>query len=133
MILKAFEINSKKEFDIKVSVIEDENEELITISTEFNNIKIEHSDEFHFTTFQKFRIKLIENNIDLKCKGALINAYPSPMMMTSEKVYILELGKQSKMDSVANIYDFIDILESNHPDKQDLFYKNWTKSLRHKN
>ena len=129
MIFKAFEIDSNKEFDINISVIESENEDLITISSKLNNKEIEVNNEFHFTAFQKFRKKLIENNIDLKCKGALINAYPSPMMMTSEKVYILELGKQAKMDSVADIYDYAEIYESTHPEKQDLFYQNWLKSL----
>lgn len=129
MIFKAYKIDSKEEFDLETSIIEDENEDLITIFTEFGKKSIKIFDEFLFTTFQKFRIKLIENNIDLKCKGALVNCYPSPMMMTSEKAYILEFGKQAKMNSVVNIYDYAEISESSHPEKQDLFYQNWLKSL----
>ncbi len=128
MILKAYYINSKKEFEISVLVFDDNNEDLFRISTELNNKKVEVFDEFHFKAFQKFRIELIDNNIDLKCNGALINVYPS-MMMSSEKAYFLEHGKQAKMDSVVNIYDHIEISESNHPEKQNIFYQNWLQSL----
>ncbi len=129
MIFKAFDINTKKEFELCVSIVEDENEDLIIISTEYNEKKIVVSDEFHFRTFQKFRTELIKNNIDLKCKGALINVYPSPMMSSVPRAYLLKQGEQAKMDSVVNIYEYTEISESISPEKQDLFYQDWLKSL----
>ncbi|WP_405368333.1 hypothetical protein [Nonlabens sp. Asnod2-A12] len=129
MIFKAFDINTKKEFELYVSIVEDENKDLITIFTEYNEKKIIVSDEFHFGTLQKFRTKLIEDNVDLKCKGALINVYPSPLMKFAPKAYSLKLGKQAEMDSVVEIYEYTDISESISPEKQNLFYRDWIKSL----
>ena len=127
MIFKAFDINTKKEFELHVSIIEEE--DLISLSTEYKDKKTIVSGEFHFETLQKFRTELIKDNIDLKCKGALINVYPSPMMAFVPKAYFLTLGKQAKMDSVVNIYEYTEISESISPEKQDIFYKNWIKSL----
>ncbi|NRR93527.1 hypothetical protein HSX10_18295 [Winogradskyella undariae] len=129
MIFRTFDINTKNEFELNVSIVEDENEDLITISCELNDKKIIVSGEFHFATFQVFRTKLINDNVDLKCKGALINVHPSPMMKFVPKAYFLKLGKQAEMDSVVNIYEYEDISESISPEKQDLFYRDWIKSL----
>lgn len=130
MIFKAFDIRTKNELELNVSIFEDENEDLVTISTEYNEMKIIVSDEFHFEALQKFRIELIKVNVDLKCKGALINVHPSPMMRFVPKAYFLEFGKQAIMDNVVNIYEYTDISESNSPEKQNLFYRDWLKSLR---
>ena len=128
MNIKAFNLNNRNQLELNVIITEDENEEYITMICELNDKKIIVSDESHFSTLQKLRTELISMNFDLKCNGALVNVYPSPMMRYTSKAYFLTLGEQAKNDTIVNIYDYADISESINVEQQNLFYKKWIKS-----
>lgn len=127
LILKAYNLEDRKEFDLFFSLKEEE--DLIKISVELSGRKIIVNDEFYFPALQKIRIELIKNNIDLKCYGAMVNVYPSPMMMNTTKAYLLKEGEQAMNDSIIDIFDYANITESISPEEQNLFYMNWIKSL----
>jgi hypothetical protein len=57
------------------------------------------------------------------------NVYPSPMMRTSDKAYILENKKQASTKNIVNIFDFIEIDKFATSNMQDIYYNNWLKSL----
>jgi hypothetical protein len=61
------------------------------------------------------------------------NVYPSPMMRTSDKAYILENGKQASLKNMVKIFDFIEIDKFATSDRQNIYYNNWLKSLKNKN
>ncbi len=127
MVFKVFDIETEREFELNISILE--KEDLITISTKLNKNDIKVSGEYHYEVLQNFRKELIKQKVDLKCYGALVNVSLSPMMMITDKAYFLELGKQAKFDAVVNIYDYFDVTESIHPEQQNLFKQKWIESL----
>ncbi len=127
--VKAYEIKSKKVFELDLFVIESDVEDLITISTNLKEVKIIAADEFYFNTLQKIRKKLISKGVDLKCYGAMENVYPSPMMLNSTKAYILKNGEQARSKDIVDIFDYSDISVSICVEKQELFYSNWIKGI----
>lgn len=129
LTIKAFNIKSQKEFNLIFFIEEDADNDTITIRTKLNNDEISVTEEFYFTALQKIRIKLLQKNLDLKCYGAMENVYPSPMMMNTTKAYFLENGKQAKEKDIVDIFDYSNISKSVSVEKQNLFYKNWIKSL----
>lgn len=128
LVIKAFNIKSKEEFNLNFSIEENE-DDLIIISTKLNDEVITVTDDFYFIALQKIRIKLLDKEIDLKCYGAMENVYPSPMMMNTTKGYFLRKGQQAKEKDIVDIFDYFDIKNSVSVEKQNLFYHNWIKSL----
>ena len=90
--------------------------------------KVNADDEF--SAFQKLRDMLLDNGIGLKCCGAMINAHQSGMMATSDKVYLLTLGKPALLKDVATIYDYADIKEFPNTLEREKFVKEWFNSLK---
>ena len=78
---------------------------------------------------QKIRKKLLTEDVDLKCYGAMENVYPSPMMMNTTKAYFLKKGEQAKEKSIVDIFEYTDIKYSTSVEEQNTFYSNWLKSL----
>jgi hypothetical protein len=72
---------------------------------------------------------LLNDSIGIKCYGSMENVYPSPMMRTSYKAYILENGKQASMEKIVNIFDFIEINKFVTSNEQDTYYNNWLKNI----
>ena len=62
-------------------------------------------------------------------KSSQINAVQSGMMGATDKVYLVELGKQALMKDIAYIWDFADIEEFPNTEQQKEFFERWTKSL----
>jgi len=69
------------------------------------------------------------------CKGSLINVYPSRMsrqMSKGIKAYNLTLGKQTKENDLIDIFDSVDISQTDNlstVQEQKEYYINWIKSL----
>jgi hypothetical protein len=68
----------------------------------------------------------------LLCNGARLNAYPSGMslqMSRGRKVYLLEMGRQSRRDSLIDIFGAAELAEVATVAEQRLFFEQWLKSL----
>ena len=72
------------------------------MSVSLDNHLFEVQEEDIFPTFQKLRDILLSKGIGMKCYGAMRNAHQSGMMSTSNKVYILTLGKPALKKDIAN-------------------------------
>lgn len=121
-----FADNTKFELPITITDTVD----VITMSVLLDNhlYKVNADDEF--SAFQKLRDMLLDNGIGLKCCGAMINAHQSGMMVTSDKVYLLTLGKPALLKDVATIYDYADIKEFPNTLEREKFVKEWFNSLK---
>jgi hypothetical protein len=121
--------NIKNGFKIIMSIEERMDTDIITMKVKINEKYYTSNGEDYFYTFQKMKDILLKDNIGIKCYGSMENVYPSPMMRTSAKAYILENGKQASMKNVVNIFDFIEINKFATANEQDKYYNNWLKSL----
>ena len=86
-----------------------ENGDEIEISTVVDGIDFFGSDECYFIAYQKFRDKLLELGYGLQCNGSRINAIQSGMMSQSEKIYLVEMGKQALSNQIVCMWDYADI------------------------
>lgn len=89
------------------------------------SIMVKVNDEYYLQSYQKFRDELLKWGYGLKCNGSRINAIQSGMMGYSEKVYLVEIGKQALMKDVVCIWDFADIEEFPDTKMQLDFAQQW--------
>lgn len=113
-------------FDLTVTIMEDD---VFTMSVLLDNQLYKVNADDIFPTFQKLRDILLNNDIGLKCCGAMINAHQSGMMTTSDKVYLLTFGKPALRKDIATIFDYADIKEFPNTLEQEKFAQAWINSL----
>ena len=125
-------LNTQEEQILPIEVDEAEESEYIVIKTVFLGQEISVSDYNYLPAYQKFRDKLHEFGYGIKCNGSRINAVQSGMMGATDKVYLVEIGKQALMKDIAYIWDFADIKEFPDTEQQKEFFEQWSKSLMRK-
>ncbi len=86
-----------------------ENGDKIEIHTVVDGIDFFGSDECYLVAYQKFRDQLLELGYGLQCNGSRINAIQSGMMSQSEKIYLVEMGKQALSNQIVCMWDYADI------------------------
>ncbi|MCZ2661543.1 hypothetical protein [Bacteroides fragilis] len=123
----AVKLADNSEFELTINIMEDD---LFTMSVSLDDHLYEVQEEDIFPTFQKLRDMLLLNGIGLKCCGAMINAHQSGMMSTSDKVYILTLGKLALRKDISMIFNYTDIREFPNTSEQKEFAQKWLKSLQ---
>ena len=72
---------------------------------------------------------MLQLGYGIKCNGSRLNAVQSGMMGATDKVYLVELGRQAVMKDIAHIWDYADITEFFDTKQQKEFFEQWTKSL----
>ncbi len=110
--------------------IQDEN---IAMNCEVEGVCFSAEGEYYYETFQLFRDRLLELGYGIKCNGSRLNAIQSGMMGYSEKIYLVEIGKQALNKDIFGIWDYADIKEFPSTDEQRVFANQWYKSLKEKN
>ena len=117
----------EQEKQIIVNVdIQDDN---IEMSCKVDGVCFSAAGEKYFETFQSFRDRLLELGYGIKCNGSRLNAIQSGMMGYSEKIYLVEFGKQALSKDIFSIWDYADIKEFTSTYEQKLFANKWYKSL----
>ena len=127
--ITVMDLNTQKEQILTVEVDEAEESEYIVIKSVFLGQEISVSDYNYLPAYQAFRDKLLQLGYGIKCNGSLINAVQSGMMGATDKVYLVELGRQALMKDIAHIWDYADITEFPDTKQQKIFFEQWTKSL----
>lgn len=122
-------LNTQKEQILTVEVDEAEESEYIVIKSAFLGQEISVSDYNYLPAYQEFRDKLLQLGYGIKCNGSRINAVQSGMIGATDKVYLVELGRQALMKDIAYIWDYADIKEFPDTEQQKEFFEQWTKSL----
>ena len=103
------------------------------------NLKIEIERAIYFSksdnifdSVVELRKKLELNNIYLLCNASAINVYPSGMQKEfgGTKAYKLQMGKQTTLTDVVDIFDYDSELKIGSVKEQEEFYESWIESLR---
>ncbi|WP_293739115.1 hypothetical protein [uncultured Parabacteroides sp.] len=123
----AIRLADNTEFELPITIVD--TEDMVAMSVLLDNYQYHASAADEFTAFQKLRDMLLDKGIGLKCCGAMINAHQSGMMATSNKVYLLTLGKPALLKDIAIIYDYADIKEFPNTLERERFVEEWFNSL----
>ncbi|HEM3442212.1 TPA: hypothetical protein U1B40_000871 [Streptococcus suis] len=122
--------NNKKTKECRLSLID--NEELCVIEISLGSQSAKYEAESFFQALIELRLDLENDGGIIQCNGSDRQIFPSPLQMAmgGEKAYLLEIGKQAR---IQNVYD---IFEMNKPDldcvtvlEQEEFYNQWFNSL----
>ncbi|MCM1500303.1 MAG: hypothetical protein NC124_17720, partial [Clostridium sp.] len=81
----------------------------------------------YLPAFQKFRDKLLSTGYGIKCNGSRLNAIQSGMMGATDKVYLVEMGKQALMKDIVHIWDYAEIDTFPDTKQQNDFFEQWIK------
>lgn len=122
-------LNTQEEQVLPIEVDEAEENEYIVINAVFLGEEISVSDYNYLPAYQEFRDKLLELGYGIKSNGSRINAVQSGMMGATDKVYLVELGRQAMMKDIVHIWDNANINEFPNTEQQKEFFEQWSKSL----
>lgn len=121
------ELSAKNEMTISVEVNEAETTENIEIAAFVSGQEINSSNYNYLPAFQEFRDKLLRLGYGIKCNGLRINAVQSGMMGATDKVYLVEMGKQALMKDIVHIFDYADIEYFPDTREQTAFFEKWNE------
>ena len=122
-------LNTQEAQGLPVEVDEAEESEYFVIKTVFLGQEISVSDYNYLPAYQAFRDKLLQLGYAIKCNGSRLNAVQSGMMGGTDKVYLVELGRQALMKDIVFIWDYADIKDFPDTEQQKEFFEQWSKSL----
>ena len=121
------QLNTGTELTIYVKVDEAEISENIFISAKIKEQEITSSNSNYLSAYQEFRDKLLEAGYGVKCNGSRLNIVQSAMMGATDRVYIVEMGKQALMKDMVDIWDYADINTFVDTKQQKNFFEGWSK------
>ncbi len=121
------ELNTRTELTVCVEVDEAELSEYIQISAKVGLNEITASNYNYLPAYQEFRDKLLNIGYGIKCNGSRLNAVQSGIMGATDKVYLVEIGKQALMKDIVQIWDYADIDVFPNTQQQNDFFERWNK------
>ena len=121
------DLNTKDELSIQVKVDEAETSENIVISAIIKKQEITSSNYNYLPAFQEFRDKLLITGYGIKCNGSRLNAVQSGMMGATDKMYLVEMGKQALMKDIVHLWDYAEIDTFPDTKQQNAFFIQWIK------
>ena len=121
------ELDTQYEFSVQVEVDEAETSENITIIARVGKDEFESANYNYLPAYQEFRDKLLTAGYGMKCNGSRLNAVQSGMMEATDKVYLVEMGKQALMKDIVCIWDYADIDIFPDTEQQNHFFEQWAK------
>lgn len=121
------QLNTGTELTIYVEVDEAESSENIFISAKIKEQEITSSNSNYLSAYQEFRDKLLAAGYGIKCNGSRLNIVQSAMMGATDRVYIVEMGKQALMKDMVHIWDYADIDTFADTKQQNNFLERWSK------
>jgi hypothetical protein len=83
-----------------------------------------------FSAFQLLRDRMLKMKWGIMCNAARINAVQSGMMRDQDVVYLVELGKQARMEDVHGFWDYCEMEEYVSTEEQTAFFMKWMDSLK---
>lgn len=125
-------LNSNHELPLVLEVDEAETTENIVIEAFVSEQKITSTNYSYFSAYQEFRDQLLQLGYGIKCNGSRINAVQSGMMGATDKIYLVEMGKQALMKDVVLIFDYADLSEFPNTEQQLAQFEQWCSSLSEK-
>lgn len=123
---------SIKEISVELSDVIKNSGEQLCIQVNIDDKTYRGTAYNYFEALQILRKELEKDCIQILCNGAVVNVYPSPMIMNMGdgiKAYKLYLGKQAALANLINIFDYEYGLSCCSVAEQKAFYKEWLNSL----
>lgn len=124
------ELDTRNERSVEVEVDEAELSDNITIRAILNEQEITSANDNYLPAYQEFRDKLLVLGYGIKCNGSRLNAIQSGMLGATDKVYLVEIGKQALMKDIVHIWDYAEIDVFPNTKQQDEFFEEWCMSKR---
>jgi hypothetical protein len=126
--------NTGKIVDSKLYLYEEapNNKEYVKLELNYNDETFESSAENYFDALINLREKLEKKSIQILCRGANKNVYPSAMQLnmgTGRNAYMLTMHKQARQQDVVDIFEFSKIDECVSVLEQSEFFNLWAESL----
>lgn len=121
------ELDTKNERSVQVEVDEAESFDEIIIRTILNEQEITSANYNYLPAYQEFRDKLLVLGYGIKCNGSRLNAVQSGMLGATDKVYLVEMGKQALMKDIVHIWDYAEIDVFPDTKQQNDFFEKWIK------
>lgn len=122
-------LNSKDELSVQVLVDEAETTEDIVIRLIIKEQEFTASNYSYLPAYQEIRDKLLVAGYGIKCNGSRLNGVQSGMLGTTDKVYLVVMGKQALMKDVVHIWDYAEIDTFPNTKQQNAFFEQWLKTL----
>lgn len=72
---------------------------------------------------------MLQLGYGIKCNGSRINAVQSGMMGATDKIYLVEMGKQALMKDIVSIFDYADLSEFPNTEQQLAQFEQWCSTL----
>lgn len=114
LLIEADEAESSDDIVLKTVILERE-----FCSSNYNDL----------SAYQELRDKILELGYGIKCNGSRINVVQSGMMGASDKIYLVEFGRQALMKDVVGIFDYAEINEFPNSLQQNEYSMKWFDSL----
>lgn len=126
--------NSNKVEDAELYLYDEDsdNNEHVKLELHYCTRIIGCSEENYFDALTKLRGRLEQDGIQILCKGASRNVYPSAMQLnmgTGRSAYILTMHKQAMQRDVVDIFEPSNINECVSVDEQEQYFNLWTESF----
>ena len=117
---------NKKQIDILVNQYDDHFE----LKTVVDGVEFEAQADDMFFAFQLLRDKMLEMAWGIMCNAARINAVQSGMMRDQDVVYLVELGKQARLEDMHGFWDYCEMEKYVFTEEQQAFFQKWIDSLK---
>lgn len=125
-IIQARNIENNSIISLNIRESYDENDNIV-LSTKLDGSEYMCSDYSYFEAFKKLKDVLLQLGYGLNCLGAKINAVQSGMASSSDKIYLVEIGKQAR--GLVSLYDYCDNDIYPNKSEQDSYYEKWFNSF----
>lgn len=121
------ELETSMEVPLLVEADEAERTENFEIKAVVDGQEVCAADYNYFPAFQMFRDKLLLFGYGMKCNGSRINAVQSGMQGATDRIYLVEMGRQALMKDTARIFDYADIDTFPNTTAQMEFFEKWSR------
>ncbi len=122
-------LKTKEEKILLIEADEAESSDDIVLKTVILEREFCSSNYNYLSAYQELRDKILELGYGIKCNGSRINVVQSGMMGASDKIYLVEFGRQALMKDVVGIFDYAEINEFPNSLQQNEYSMKWFDSL----
>lgn len=128
--LTAILLENHSELSLIIEADEAEIIDEINLTTCISGITISANNDGYFQAFQAIRDQLLLKGYGIKCIGSMLNVTQSAMASTTDKVYIITLGEQARLEDLRSLYEYADISVFPDTNDQNNYFQEWIKSLK---
>ena len=119
------DLSTKVELTVQVKVDKGETSENIAICAKISDREFSSANYNYLPAYQEFRDKLLAAGYGIKCNASRLNVIQSGMMGATDKIYLVEMGKQVQTKDLVHIWDYAEIDIFPDTRQQNAFLEQW--------